>query len=161
MTPADVSNPAPALAIRIGLAMTRLRSRLRREQATAAGGLTMSQLSLLGRLGEIGPATASALAQAEHVRAQSVAETVTVLRRQGLVDGQPDPSDGRKILLSLTPAGRSLVASIAHLRDAWLARVLERHVTPAEREILDQAATILDRIADCELEPAPGEGWRV
>lgn len=152
---------ASALAIQLGLAMTRLRSRLRLEQASVTTGQTISQLSVLGRIGDSGPITASALAQAEHVRAQSIAETVTTLKKQGLVDARPDPTDGRKSLLSVTAAGQRLIDSIVDLRGAWLARVIEQHVTAEEREVLAQATEILSRVADCRLESTPDEAWRV
>ncbi|MCE0767790.1 MarR family transcriptional regulator [Pseudonocardia kujensis] len=141
--------------------MTRLRSRLRLEQASVTTGQTMSQLSVLGRIADSGPITASALAQAEHVRAQSIAETVATLKKQGLVEANPDPTDGRKSLLSVTADGRRLIDSIVDLRGAWLARAIEQDVTAEEREVLAAAAEILSRVADCRLEPAPDEAWRV
>lgn len=149
------------LAVELGLAMTRLRSRLRLEQASVTTGQTMSQLSVLGRIGENGPTTASALAQAEHVRAQSIAETVSTLKKQGLVEAKPDPADGRKSLLSVTAAGRRLIDSIVDLRGAWLARAIEQQVSAEERDVLARAAGILSRVADCRLESAPGDAWRV
>lgn len=121
----------------------------------------MSQLSVLGRIGESGPITASALAQAEHVRAQSIAETLATLKKRGFVEANPDPTDGRKSLLSVTAAGRRLIESIVNLRGAWLARAIEQHVTPEEREVLAQAGEILSRLADCPLHAAPDEAWRV
>jgi DNA-binding MarR family transcriptional regulator len=141
--------------------MTRLRSRLRLEQSSVTTGQTMSQLSVLGRIGESGPITASALAQAEHVRAQSIAETVTTLKKQGLVKSSADPDDGRKMLLSVTPAGRRLIDSIVDLRGAWLARAIEQHVTSDERQVLSQATEILLRVADCRLDAVSDEVWRV
>jgi DNA-binding MarR family transcriptional regulator len=161
MAPTRARTDASALAVQLGLAMTRLRSRLRLEQASVTTGQTMSQLSVLGRIGDSGPITASALAQAEHVRAQSIAETVTTLKKQGLVEAKPDLTDGRKSLLSVTAAGRRLIDSIVDLRGAWLARAIEQHVTSDEREVLSQAADILSRVADCRLDPAPDEAWRV
>jgi DNA-binding MarR family transcriptional regulator len=152
---------APVLAVQLGLAMTRLRSRLRLEQTSVTTNQTMSQLSVLGRIDQSGPITASALAQAEHVRAQSIAETLTTLKKQGLVESKPDPTDGRKSLLSITPAGRRLIDSIVKLRGTWLARAIDRHVTPGEREVLAQAAEILTRLADCDLELSSDEAWRV
>jgi DNA-binding MarR family transcriptional regulator len=143
------------------MVMTRLRARLRLEQASVTTGQTLSQLSVLGRIDATGPTTASALAQAEHVRAQSIAETVAALKRDGLVEGRPDPSDGRKTLLTVTAAGRRLIGSIVDARGAWLARAIEQHVTEPEREVLAQATEILARLADCRLDAAPDERWRV
>jgi DNA-binding MarR family transcriptional regulator len=161
MAPTRARTDAPALAVQLGLAMTRLRSRLRLEQVSVTTGQTMSQLSVLGRIGEGGPITASALAQAEHVRAQSIAETVTVLKKQGLVEARPDPTDGRKSLLSVTADGRRLIDSIVDLRGAWLARAIEQNVGDDEREVLAQAAEIMLRVADSRLELASDDTWRM
>lgn len=161
MPPAEARLDAPALAVQLGLATTRLRSRLRLEQAAVSSGLSMSQLSVLGRIGDQGPTTASAISQAEHVRAQSVAETVAALRKQGLVASTPDPSDRRKALLTLTPEGRRMIDSIVDRRGAWLARAIEQHVSPDEREVLVRAADILSRLADCQVGPDFDEPWRV
>ncbi len=133
----------------LSLATARLRARLRSEQAEVTTGQNMSQLSVLGRISEAGTTTASELAKAEHVRQQSIAETVAGLKRQGLVYSRPDPSDGRKALLSLTESGADLVRSIVEHRGAWLARALDAHVTAAERAVLAQATEIMFRLADC------------
>lgn len=63
------------------------------------------------------------LAQAEHVRRQSMAETVAALRAGGLVSAAKDPNDGRKSLFSATPAGADLCERIPAAREAWLAEV--------------------------------------
>ncbi|MFF3573916.1 MarR family winged helix-turn-helix transcriptional regulator [Nocardia jiangxiensis] len=150
----------PVLALNIGLATTRLRSRLRHEQTRVTTGQTMSQLSVLGRIRADGPITASSLARAEHVRAQSIAETIATLKKQGLVEASRDLADGRKTLLSVTESGRRMVDSIVDLRGAWLARVIEKTISPGEREVLAEAMEILLRVADCRLGELSADAWR-
>ncbi len=106
-------------AVRLGLAIKRIRARMRAESSTA-GGWTISQLSTLARIVDHTPVTAAAIAQAEHVRPQSIASIVATLREAGLVATEPDPADGRKVLLSPTAAGRALVASVSTSRQEWL-----------------------------------------
>lgn len=161
MAETHTSTDASVLAARLGLAMTRLRTRLRREQSSLTGRHTMSQLAVLRRIAEEGPITTSAVAQAEHMRAQSIAEIVATLKKQGLVRAKPDPADGRKSLLTATATGRRIIESIVSLRGAWLSRAIEQHVTLKEREVLASAVEILVRVADCSLESAPVETWRV
>ncbi|WP_218156919.1 MarR family transcriptional regulator [Amycolatopsis saalfeldensis] len=79
--------------------------RLRTESAPADRRWAWSQITTLSRIGEEGPTTVSALAAAEHVRPQSMAETVAALDREGLVARGPDPTDGRKTLISVTEGG--------------------------------------------------------
>jgi len=129
--------------------MTRLRARLRTESAPADRQWSWSQITTLKRVGEEGPLTVSALAVAEHVRPQSMAATVNALLAEGFVAREPDPTDGRKTLISITATGRKVLSSIPALREAWLETVIEKHLSPAERKALAKAAQIMERLADC------------
>ncbi|MFG2631600.1 MarR family winged helix-turn-helix transcriptional regulator [Streptomyces sp. NPDC048473] len=137
-------------AVELTKAMMRLRARLRSESAPDEMPWTWSQLTTLGRVVELGPTTTSALAQAEHVRRQSMAETISALRAHGLITSEQDPSDGRKMLISATPEGRALIATIPAAREAWLAGALRRLLQPGEQQVLLQAAAIMIRVADAE-----------
>jgi DNA-binding MarR family transcriptional regulator len=139
------------LAVDFALAITRMRARLRREQSAMTTTHNMSQLAVLGRIAEEQPITATDVAAAEHVRQQSVAEIVQVLRKQGLIAGEPHPRDRRKLLLSLTPEGQAFVESIQAYRGAWLARAIEMHVTDEERDTLERAVAIMARLADAQV----------
>ena len=95
--------PAPGgTALGLMRAMTRLRARLRSEAPLDDLPVTWSHLTVLHRIVELGPLTATELAQAEHVRRQSMAETLAGLRAGGLVTDGKDPNDGRKVLVSAT-----------------------------------------------------------
>jgi DNA-binding MarR family transcriptional regulator len=143
-------DPGPDDAVRLALAIKRIRARMRAE-SPSAGGWTTSQLSTLARIIDHGPITAAAIAQAEHVRPQSIASIVTTLREAGLITTEPDPADGRKLLLSPTDDGRQLIASISTSRQEWLARALDAVVGPDERAALAATIELLNRLADCRL----------
>jgi DNA-binding MarR family transcriptional regulator len=129
-------------------AMTRLRARLRSESAPSEMPWTWSQLTTLGRIVAEGPTTISELAHAEHVRRQSMAETVAVLRAHDLITAAQDPDDGRKTLITVTDKGRSLLATIPAAREAWLAAAIRKALGPGEEQALLKAAAIMNRIAD-------------
>jgi DNA-binding MarR family transcriptional regulator len=137
------------VARRLPRAMVRLRARLRAQSAPGDTRWTWSQLATLSRIAEAGPTTVSALALAEHVRPQSMAETVAALRQEGLVTAKSDPTDGRKTLMSITASGRKLISTVHPIREAWLEAAIEKHLTPAERRTLLKAADIMERLADC------------
>ena len=139
-----------ATATALMTAMTRLRARLRAESAPADMSWTWSQLTTLARIVKEGPTTASALAQAEHVRRQSMAETVARLRADGLIAAGPDPDDGRKTLLSATRKGRSLILTIPAARTAWLEEAIRTLLDVDERQTLSAGSAIMDRIADSD-----------
>ncbi|HWG26589.1 MarR family winged helix-turn-helix transcriptional regulator [Actinospica sp.] len=137
-------------AAELSKSMVRLRARLRRESAPDEMPWTWSQLTTLARVVEHGPTTASALAQAEHVRRQSMSETLAALRTHGLIVAEPDPSDGRKTLISATREGRDLTATIPAAREAWLSSALRNLLQPEEQQLLLKAAAIMNRLADAE-----------
>ena len=152
----DSTPDKDAVATRLALALTRLRARLREESGRDSTGLSISQLSILQRLRRDGPATAAALAAAEHVSQQAIAQSLTVLKTDGLVSVEPDPTDGRKSLISVTAAGRRLVESIMASRDDWLIRAIESAIGPDERAALDKTIELLERLGDVDLKPHLG-----
>ncbi len=146
------SEPATAeAAIELMKAMTRLRARLRAESAPTRMSSTWSQLTTLARIVEEGSTTISALAQSEHVRRQSMAETVARLRGDGLISTEQDANDGRKTLISATSEGRTLITTIPVAREAWLDLAIRTQLTQHERRTLLRAAEIMNRIADSDV----------
>ncbi|MGW6280301.1 MarR family winged helix-turn-helix transcriptional regulator [Kribbella sp. NPDC055071] len=139
---------AGEVARRLAPAMTRLRTRLRAESAPSDRRWTWSQITILKRIETEGATTVSALAAAEHVRPQSMAETVAILRAEGFLTSDPDPTDGRKTLISMTDAGRELITTIPAVRAAWLEVAIQDHATADERRTLAEAAEIMERLAD-------------
>jgi DNA-binding MarR family transcriptional regulator len=132
-----------AREVRVG--MSRLRRRLR--ETTDRRELTPSQTSVLSRLDRDGPATASALAAAERVRPQSIAATIAVLEQRALVERRPDPSDGRRQVVSLTAGGRAVISSTRAESEEWLTRALQDHLSEAERRTVIEAMALLDRVS--------------
>jgi DNA-binding MarR family transcriptional regulator len=144
---------SPSDAMRLAMAVTRLRSRIRIESGLRSTGIPISQLAVLSRIIEEGPTTAAALAAAEHVTQQAIAQSLATLEKRGLVTKSRDPGDGRKSLVSATESGHALSASIKASREAWLSRAIDAAVTPDERSALEATIEILQRIADVDLRP--------
>ena len=143
-------------AIRLAVAVKRLRSRMREESGATSTGLSVAQLSIFNRLINEGAATAASLAAAEHVSQQAIAQSLAAAKTDGLVSARPDPADGRKSLISVTAAGRRLIESIMASRDDWLIRAIESAVGPGERAALDKAIELLERLGDVDLNPHRG-----
>jgi len=141
------------LAVRLSVALKRLRSRLREEAGVTATGFTISQLALLDHLLKQGPSTAASLAAAEHVSQQAIAQSVATLKAAGLIMTESHPTDGRKVLIDITPAGRRLFESLLESRETWLVRVIDATMTPEDRAALDVAVELLERLADADLSP--------
>jgi DNA-binding MarR family transcriptional regulator len=138
------------VAMRLAIAIKRLKARLRQVSIISSSGLPMTQLSILRHLRIEGPTTASTLAAAEHISQQAIAQNIAALKRAGLVQANPDPTDGRKSLISMTRAGHSLFESGIASRNAWLAHAIESKISPKERPALEKAIELLERLADAD-----------
>ena len=126
----------------------RLSRRLREQASAGAGDLTWSQTAVLRRIEREGPATVATLARAEGVRPQSMGATVAALEAAGFVGGEPDPTDGRQTLWSLTTACREWITAGRAVREDWLFRAIRSQLAPAEQETLATAVELLKRIAE-------------
>jgi DNA-binding MarR family transcriptional regulator len=134
-------------ALRLAVAVKRLRARMQDAAPADAIGLSLSQLSILRRLRLEGSMTAAALAAAEHVTHQAITQVINGLKREGLVEAAPDPADGRKWLLSITAEGNRLFDAVNASRTAWLADAIEFTVAEDELPALDKAIELLERLA--------------
>jgi DNA-binding MarR family transcriptional regulator len=108
----------------------------------------LSQGTVLGRLDRQGAMGVSDLAAAERVRPQSMAQTVADLEAAGMVTRRPDPRDGRRALVELTPHGLATLQADRRDREGWLARTIAEDLDPAERVTLHRSVELLRRIAD-------------
>ncbi|MGH7619035.1 MAG: MarR family winged helix-turn-helix transcriptional regulator [Gemmatimonadaceae bacterium] len=139
------------LAIRLVLAVKRLRARLRETWPSPVQSLPTSQLAILKRLRDDGATTAATLAVAEHVSQQAIAQHVAALRDAGLVKTAPDPNDGRKALISITKNGLKLFDAAAESRNAWLMRAIASQVPAKEQAALAKAIELLERLASADV----------
>jgi DNA-binding MarR family transcriptional regulator len=138
----DPDQIAQELRVVIGVLRRRLRA------TDADGDLTMPESAALARLDRGGPATAAALAKAEQMSPQSMGATLGRLENRGLVAREPDPDDGRRIVLSITPAGVETMRGRRSARAAQLARALESEFSGPELRALAAAAELLRRLAE-------------
>ena len=134
----DLTRSASELRIVLGQLIRRLR---------AEHTFSISQGVVLARLDREGPQTTSALAAAERVRPQSMAQTVAELQAAGLVSRTPDPTDGRRVLIELTANGRETLGADRRRREGWLAEAMAAELTPEEQETLIRAVPLLRRLA--------------
>jgi DNA-binding MarR family transcriptional regulator len=88
---------------------------------------------------------------------QALTRTFAALEEQGWARRLPDPSDGRQSLLTITAAGREVLADEMRPRDEWVATAIERELTAAECDLLVVAARLLERLAEVDAQVAPTE----
>ena len=104
------------------------------------------QVTALDWIERQGPVTASQLAALEHVRPQSMAHTVGQLEEAGLVERQPDPSDGRQALIDLTPGGAAMLEAFRRVGESWVAGALATEFSVSERRELARGVELMGRL---------------
>ena len=87
--------------------------------------LSLTAASALSTLRRAGPCRLTELARAEGVSQPSMTALAGRLTRAGLVQRATDPTDGRAVLLALTPAGAELLDRRRAARAARLAGPLD------------------------------------
>ncbi|MFD4531835.1 MarR family winged helix-turn-helix transcriptional regulator [Kitasatospora sp. NPDC058397] len=90
--------------------------------------------------------TVAELAEHQRVRHQSMARTVALLTEAGLVAQQPHPTDGRKLLVTATGAGRAALLEQRARREERIATAIEARLTPEERLALRAGVDLLRRL---------------
>ncbi|MFB9834395.1 MarR family winged helix-turn-helix transcriptional regulator [Actinoallomurus acaciae] len=100
--------------------------------------MSLTTASTLARVEREGPVRLTALAAAEGIAQPSMTQLVQRLEREGLIARMRDPEDRRVALVTITEAGRGVLAERGQVRYARLAELLA--ALPAEeREALGSA----------------------
>ncbi|MFF3619506.1 MarR family winged helix-turn-helix transcriptional regulator [Streptomyces sp. NPDC002467] len=142
--PSEAPQPrdiAEDLQLAIGMLVRQIR-------ATTGGGVSLSQMSVLKRLDRLGPSTATDLAQAEKIRPQSVIATVNGLQADGYVTRSPHPTDGRRLVIALTPEGEALVRERREAGQGRIAELIAERLSPDEQHLLAEAVPLLRRLSE-------------
>ena len=141
--PMSRTNAGLASALRVSV--MRLSRRLRNER-DASDDLSVNQLAVLFTLGRSGPMTIGDLAAEEKVQPPSMTRTVNSLLERGFVARDVHEKDRRVVVISLTSAGTSVIEESRRRKEVWLAQRLVE-LTPAQRQILRDAAPILEMLS--------------
>ena len=131
---------------RIRSAVVRLSRRLRAERP--ADALAPTKISVLAQLWRNGEMCAGDLADLERIQPQSLTRTLAALAADGLIARRPDPLDRRQAVIGITEQGLASLSEDMQARELWLAKAMDIRLSPAERQLLADAAELMDRLAD-------------
>ncbi|MFI0242637.1 MarR family winged helix-turn-helix transcriptional regulator [Streptomyces sp. NPDC016845] len=112
----------------------------------AADAMPAGEAALLGHLDRDGPHTTADLAHLRSVSHQAAAKTVKEVLGKGLVRTEPHPTDGRKLLLHITDAGRVRLRRERARRADWLNTAMRDALTSDEQRQLRQCVPLLARL---------------
>ncbi len=143
-TTQDAAVRETATRLRVGVGAFKRRT----QEAFSEGELTLPQLTALSRLDRFGPSTTAELARREQITPQAMGATIASLEQRELVERRPDSVDGRRSILSLTPAGQAAIGSGRSAVVDQVAVVLGESFTREEIATLDEAARLLERLAE-------------
>lgn len=126
----------------------RIARRLRELYASAENDLSFTELSVLSRLTRIGASAPSALAETERVSPQAIGGVLAALHTRGLISRRADPTDGRRVIVDVTSAGRGAMCNRSQLVSTHLLRALDDELDTQEQEALAAVLPLMERLAD-------------
>ncbi|MEQ4717406.1 MarR family transcriptional regulator [Nonomuraea sp. B19D2] len=113
-----------------------LAARSHMDELLKPAGITALQYTALTVLRRRDGLSSAQLARNSFVTAQSMADMITTLERRGLIARRRDPDNRRAMLISLTDAGRELLATHDEAMGALEERMLSG-LTPRQRRDLE------------------------
>lgn len=108
--------------------------------------MTLTLVAALMTLDRVGPMSASELAACEQIQPPSMTKILAALEADGLLTRVPHPTDRRQAVVTITEAGRDLIARERNARTAWLSTRLDL-LDRADRAVLQEAIPVLERLA--------------
>ena len=138
----------PNTSTELRVAIGRVAHRLRQLWALgeARDGISFTEGALLTHLIREGASSPTSLAGNERVTSQAITAHLTNLAARGLIRRSADPTDGRKIVVTITPAGSAALAARERTLMHHLDRALES-LGEADRRALTAAGPPLARLA--------------
>ena len=128
-----------------------------RQEPTKADGLSRTELVTLVVVARAGEVTPRGIAEELKMTSSNVAAALRSLESAGLVLRRKDSHDGRRVDVSATSAGLSLVDGLGRERDTWLGRAISTQLSAEEFDILIRAGELIERLSRFEPHPPPAQ----
>ena len=135
------------LATDLRTVITRLIKKLRSKSATGAG-LSLTERSTLALLDQHKKLLPSELASMEKITTQSMSQILNHLLELGYIQRRSSEKDKRKVIISISKTGRSILYKVRNERDEWLNKALIDICSEKEKELLRRAITPLAKLVE-------------
>jgi MarR family transcriptional regulator, lower aerobic nicotinate degradation pathway regulator len=115
----------------------------------AAAGSRRYHYSLLAALDELGPASQAEFSRRTAIDRSDMVTIINELTEQGYVERSADTSDGRRNVVTITPAGRRQLRKL----DRLVARAQDELLTPLSPEQRHQLIGLLTSLVEYHATP--------
>lgn len=126
--------------------VTRLTRQLRKQNISSA--FSNAELLTMGLLDQHGSMLPSALADLERISAQAISQIINRLVEAGVVDRTSDESDKRKVLITLTQAGKTHLDENRRIKEEWLIKAMDNLFSTEELALIEAFLPLLQRLAE-------------
>jgi len=126
--------------------VTRLTRQLRKQNISSA--FSNAELLTMGLLDQHGSMLPSALADLERISAQAISQIINRLVEAGVVDRTSDESDKRKVLITLTQAGKTHLDENRRIKEEWLVKAMDNLFSTEELALIEAFLPLLQRLAE-------------
>jgi DNA-binding MarR family transcriptional regulator len=127
--------------------ITRLIKKLRKESPTGLQ-LSLTERSTMAMLYQHKALLPSELAAMEMITNQSMSQVLNHLFELGYIIRIPSQTDKRKVNISLSEEGESMLLKFRHERDKWMLNAITATCSAEEQELLKQVITPLTKLVD-------------
>lgn len=124
-----------------------LHKRLRKQSQTVKS-YSMTEIETIAHLFRNPALLPTELAALTRVKTQSMSQILKKLEEEAIIKRTPSKEDKRKVYISLTAAGKKMIEKTKYERDEWLREALEKTLTGKERELLQKALPLLNKLIE-------------
>lgn len=117
-----------------------------RKQMYSVNTLSLTEMETIGHLIRNTNLLPSELANLTRVKTQSMSQIIKKLEGLEIITRTPSTEDGRKVYISLTEYGKQAIEKTRFDRDEWLTEAITQHLTKEEKELLEKAIPVLNKI---------------
>jgi DNA-binding MarR family transcriptional regulator len=135
------------IAAELRTVISRLMKVLRRETSNEEG-LSLTERSTLFLIYQSTIILPSELAAIEKVTNQSMSQIINKLLELGYINKTSSTQDKRKILITLTSAGKEIVERIKKEREEWLAKTINVKISSEEKVLLAKSIDVLKKLVE-------------
>lgn len=133
------------LATELRTQVSRLVKLLRRETRND-DQLSITERTTLSLIYDHGELLPGELAAMEKVTTQAMSQVLNRLRERGLIKRTTDEEDRRKVIVTLTDAGKKGMRQRRGEKEEWLTRTIAQKLNDREKKVLGEAIEVLIKL---------------